>query len=306
VRRLSLVFGLVLLASSLSGWFGDRFWIAELASSVRVQLLVVAIAATVFSLAVRAPVGAFLAAVAVAVNVVVLSPLFGSVDTEPVGRERLVIAHVNLQRRALDENELRRALEERGPDLLFLLDPPKEWVRTHKAFAGYRIFGDGSPKVAAVVFAIDEPSRVGRPLVEGLPGAALVVERSFAGSPVWILGLHAQAPVTPHKLRKRDRTLRVAGLLAARHTGARIVLGDLNATPWSDALKHLERVAGLENSMEGRGVQASWPALFGPLGVPIDHFLSSGELVVIKRETGPTLGSTHRSVWVTVGRASAQ
>ena len=108
------------------------------------------------------------------------------------------------------------------------------------------------------------------------------------------------------RFRRRDRALRVAGALAAGQTGARIVLGDMNATPWSGALNQLGRVAGLENSMKGRGVQASWPALLGPVGVPIDQFLSSAELAVIKRDTGPTLGSTHRSVWVTIGLRSGQ
>ncbi len=306
MRRLSLGLALVILVLSLAGWLGDRFWVGELSSSIRPQLLIAAILVGVVALVLRAGVGAVLIAIAIAANVFVLASLYGGTDTRPVGLDRLVIAHVNMQHRGLDQAELAQVLNERKPDLLFLLDPPREWVRKHRAFSGYGVFGDGSPKVAAVVLAVQRPSLVGRPFVEGLPGSALVVETTIENQPLWILGLHTQSPMTPHKLWKRNRTLRIAGLLAAQPAGARIVLGDLNATPWSDALKQLERVAGLKNSMEGRGVQSSWPALLGPFGVAIDQFLASDEIVVLKRQTGPTFGSTHRSVWVTVALAQSQ
>jgi endonuclease/exonuclease/phosphatase (EEP) superfamily protein YafD len=305
VRRLSVVLAGVVLSLSVLAWLGSRFWPAELASSLRPQLLGLAVVVLVIGLVVRSPVAAILATVAIAANVVVIGPLYRGGDSRATGSERLVVAHINLQRRALDQAELEQALRERKPDLVFLLDPPKDWVARQRTFAGYGVFGDGSPKVGAVVLARGAPVRVGRPLVDGLPGATLVVETTLASSTVWILGVHAQSPVTPHRLAKRDRTLRVVGRLAARHTGARIVLGDLNSTPWSSALNQLEDAAGLENSMDGRGLQASWPALLGPFGVPIDQFLSSKELVVLGRETGPTFGSTHRSLWVRVGLAVA-
>jgi endonuclease/exonuclease/phosphatase (EEP) superfamily protein YafD len=304
-RRALLGIGAVVLAVTLAGFVGDRLWPTELAASVRLQLLVLALVVTVTALAVRAPVAAAIAAAAVVANAVVIAPLFDGVESRPTGTDRLSVAHVNMQHRALDDGELARALRERRPDLLFLLDPPAGWVRGHATFAGYRVLGDGSQKVSAAVLAREAPPRVGRPFVEGLPGSALVVETTLEGGPVWILAMHAQAPTTPHLLAKRNRSLRAAGRLAGGREGARVVLGDLNSTPWSDAIERLEDEGRLVSSARGRGIQASWPAVLGPAGVAIDHLLHSPELAVVERELGPTLGSTHRSLWVTLARGAS-
>jgi hypothetical protein len=81
-----------------------------------------------------------------------------------------------------------------------------------------------------------------------------------------------------------------------------VVVGDLNITPWSHAFRSLER-AGLRNSQRGFGLQATWPAGYGPFMVPIDHALHSRDLTVTHREVGPAHGSSHRSVLVELAPA---
>ena len=67
----------------------------------------------------------------------------------------------------------------------------------------------------------------------------------------------------PSKLRRRDRRHYVSqGRLAAHQEGARIVLGDINATPWSDALKRLGRrgrAAELDEGTRDPGIVAGIP-----------------------------------------------
>jgi endonuclease/exonuclease/phosphatase (EEP) superfamily protein YafD len=79
------------------------------------------------------------------------------------------------------------------------------------------------------------------------------------------------------------------------------VVGDLNASPWSHSFRSLAD-SDLINSLNGFGLQASWPAVLGPFGVPIDHLLHSAELTTVSREIGPSLGSEHRSVFITLAR----
>ena len=66
-----------------------------------------------------------------------------------------------------------------------------------------------------------------------------------------------------------------------------LVLGDLNATPWSSVLQSLEGSADLRNSAYGYGVQATWPSRAWRLGIPIDQLLHSRDLTVTDRNTGP-------------------
>lgn len=59
----------------------------------------------------------------------------------------------------------------------------------------------------------------------------------------------------------------------------------------------MDRV-GLVNSLRCRGLQPSWPAALGPLGIPIDHLLHGPELATVGRERGPAFGSDHRMLHV--------
>jgi endonuclease/exonuclease/phosphatase (EEP) superfamily protein YafD len=77
-----------------------------------------------------------------------------------------------------------------------------------------------------------------------------------------------------------------------------MVLGDLNLSPWSPYFGDLLSSAGLRDSREGFGIQASWPTAVPLLRVPIDHVLYSPEVVINHRQIGPDVGSDHLPVVV--------
>ena len=77
-----------------------------------------------------------------------------------------------------------------------------------------------------------------------------------------------------------------------------VLIGDLNATPWSAAFKKLLRDTGIKNASQGRGLYPTWPTFFLPLRIPIDQFLHTPEIEIISRQTGPHVGSDHFPVIV--------
>ncbi len=77
-----------------------------------------------------------------------------------------------------------------------------------------------------------------------------------------------------------------------------LVVGDLNAMPWSRPLRSLREVTGLVDSLRGRGVQPSWPAEMPWIGrITIDHVLHSTHLVTEERALGGFVGSDHRPAY---------
>ena len=79
-------------------------------------------------------------------------------------------------------------------------------------------------------------------------------------------------------------------------------LGDLNATPWLRPLGALRAAAGLADSLEGHGVQPSWPADLPWIArIPIDLVLHSFHLATEARTLGRFVGSDHRPVFVRLG-----
>ena len=116
--------------------------------------------------------------------------------------------------------------------------------------------------------------------------------------------LHAVSPLSPGRHRLRDQQLAAAGSWARAQPEPVVVLGDLNAVPWSAALHSLEHDAGLSSSSDGFGLQASWPSLAGFAGVPIDQLLTSRDLTATRRQTRSGFGSTRRSLWVELAFAA--
>ena len=114
---------------------------------------------------------------------------------------------------------------------------------------------------------------------------------------VALTSLHPPPPVRQRSARVRNEILELAASLAEAE-GSRLLIGDLNCTPWSPHFRALCRATGLRDSALGHGVQATWFPRSLPIGIPIDHVLVSEDIRIESREVGPNLGSDHRPVVV--------
>jgi endonuclease/exonuclease/phosphatase (EEP) superfamily protein YafD len=124
------------------------------------------------------------------------------------------------------------------------------------------------------------------------------VEVSFTpdgwSTPLTVLGTHPLAPTDDGRAALRDAQLGFAGQWAAERTGAYLVAGDFNATPWSWPFRRLLDLGELRNSQVGFGLQPSFSSQSNLLlRVPIDHLVHSEALEVTDRRLGPSLGSDH-------------
>lgn len=133
---------------------------------------------------------------------------------------------------------------------------------------------------------------------DGSPSLAGLVEAG--GQPLRFLGLHAHWPVTPSLAAARDRALQAAAALASTADEPVVLLGDLNLTPDSPAFDRLLARSGLRDALQGGGWRPTWLAGFWPLALRIDHVLVSSDLCVERAEVGPSIGSDHRPVVVTL------
>jgi endonuclease/exonuclease/phosphatase (EEP) superfamily protein YafD len=114
------------------------------------------------------------------------------------------------------------------------------------------------------------------------------------GMPIHVLASHPVSPLTPTRAAQRDRALERLASLARDLKGPVVIMGDLNATPWSPRLQALVADAELIDSQLGHGLQPSYPADRGRFGLAIDHVLHTQELTAVDRELGPAFGSDHR------------
>jgi endonuclease/exonuclease/phosphatase (EEP) superfamily protein YafD len=134
----------------------------------------------------------------------------------------------------------------------------------------------------------------------GLP--SIEARLDFHGREVVIIATH---PVPPYGRAYADfRDTQLAALADhVQQTGDAVLLvGDLNATPWSAAMRIATR-----GNLGFRSLAAPWTPTWRArslFAIPIDHALCTAPLVITRREVGPDVGSDHRPIVLDVGWAA--
>ena len=184
------------------------------------------------------------------------------------------------------------------------------WEYVTAVDADVTVFSETSPELLADADALEashDIAQVGEFLVllrRGLEAQVVrppavhhgvVVSVVHDGRPLTLVGVHAWPAFDEAEM---GRTFTDLERVCAGSAAPVVVVGDLNATPWSHRVRGFLARTGLRDSSVGHGVQASfpfWPPVVGiPFRLPIDHGLHAPELACARRELGPALGSNHR------------
>ncbi len=283
--------------ATLAGFLGKCWWIFELTTHFRPHLAVVAgIFAVLWAIKRRWRWTMFTGATA-AINIGLVLALFWPPKQTATGQgTHLRLVSVNLHASNTHTELALEFLKRMDADVVLLMEVNERWM---KALTPLR---DRYPEVIAELreddFGIALLSRVAATNSQVIyPGEAEVPSISttllVGGQAVRLLGTHPLPPGSAEYANGRNQQLREIAALARKANEPMIVLGDLNVTPWSPFFTELLRAGGLQNTSQGRGLFASWPADL-PLGrIPIDHCLITPNLKVRDKQTGPQIGSDH-------------
>lgn len=111
-----------------------------------------------------------------------------------------------------------------------------------------------------------------------------------------LLAVHPPPPYGPSLSHQRDQQFENFTSHFEELTGACLLIGDLNASPWSTPRKRLRNATGMR---EGSPGVTTWPAaLPWLLRIPIDSVLMRGPIEVTRAETAERVGSDHLPVIV--------
>jgi len=235
-----------------------------------------------------------------------LFPLYFDHPPAPAANAKaLTILHFNVYTQNPRRAEIIDYIRETEADLVFLLEVGPQWEKLlHTLSPDYRIiqylparhnFG-----IAVIGRVPINKSRIRRDNPFNL--AALEVELEWEGEPLVIHAIHTIPPVDARATAARNTQLLDLAREVAASSHATLVVGDINATPWSSVSDEFEELSGLRNGQQGFGYQATWPTRI-PVGrIPIDASYHSASMTVIHREIGPELGSDHLPVIFEVAR----
>ena len=116
------------------------------------------------------------------------------------------------------------------------------------------------------------------------------------------IAAHPVPPIGAELARLRNRQLEQLAQRLSAMTTPRIVVGDFNLAPFSPHFADFIDQTGLDNALRGKGPSFTWPSFFLPLGIPIDHVMTSAEFEVTRYFREQDIGSDHFPVVVDVNR----
>lgn len=298
---------------TLAAFFGRWVWWLDVLANFRAQYVVaLAILGLIVAMSKWRKTGYAILGVAL-VNLVVVLPLFiGSPADARIDADTLRVMSFNLLSDNEQYSEVIDYIRAIDPDLVFLHEASRPWeVAIDSAELDYEVVRARSEDLifgTLVLVRGEGLTAVSHGFAAGAPRAvALDYTPHGWDTSLSVLGTHPLAPTDQERADLRDAQLGFAGEWAGEQTGAFIVVGDFNATPWSWPFRRLMGSADLENSQSGFGLQPTYASTSNLLlRIPIDHLVHSLELEVIGRQLGPALGSDHFPLVVDLQVANPQ
>jgi len=298
ITQLSLVCVLLL---SVAGYLGRLSKYAELASHFRLQYLLGSSACLLACFLSREWAWASAAAVGVAINLVEVASW--SISGRNLAgnragwrRVKLILANVNFENTA---HETFIAFAQRhAPDILVVQEVDAAWCDSLQALKSLYPFSetkseDGGSGMALYSRFQFEPLTIDLPESGARPG--ILVNMKVDGVSVSLLSLHPRTPVRTRHFKLRNEMLAAAADCLQNLPAPKVLVGDLNITPWSHYYWSFVKQTRLAPVRKGFGLLPSWPAFlfFKWLMIPLDHCLVSGDIKVIEVRTGERIGSDH-------------
>ncbi|HEY5623555.1 MAG TPA: endonuclease/exonuclease/phosphatase family protein [Gammaproteobacteria bacterium] len=188
-----------------------------------------------------------------------------------------------------------------SPDIAVLVEINDDWrraLRELESLYPYRVERTEESKFGIVLLSrlplLDTAIRD----LRGTPAALATVQ--IEGRPLRIVAAHFRPPESRRWSADRNAQLDELGRWIAGETTAVVAVGDFNITAFSPIFSDWLDEHGLIAAAQSRPLSVSWPAFLPLLGILIDHYVVTDELVIGDYSRGPPIGSDHYPLLATI------
>ena len=193
------------------------------------------------------------------------------------------------------------------PDLFLAMEIDDWWDRTLEPLSADMPYG--ATKITGSYYGIRLFSRL--PLtdtdVRFLAGretpSVVATVKLRDGEAATFLGIHPRPPLVEQSALPRDAELYAAAAILRGRDGPAVMAGDLNATPWEDAVQRTRRIAGLVSPRRGYGYVYSFDAQSWWAKWPLDQIDYKPGFTALSLERLAPVGSDHYPYVVRLCRA---
>ncbi len=286
-------------AAMILGCFGSVSWLLDLFSHFQMQYFPILLFASAYLAFKKCRIEALVMTLFLTANFAGIAGFYFSRDRSPENGTPVRIMLSNVYTANSSYDLLRNLVTEEDPDIIVLEEISREWLDNIGALKEkypYKILCPQEDNFGIGIFS-KLPLTSEKVSYWGdyrLPYIEAKVEH--CGKHFDIIAVHTVPPMRKDGWLMRNEQILDFAVIAKSKSSPTVLIGDLNVTPWSPVFRKLKRDSGLQDSMKGFGVQASWPVQIFPLRIPLDHCLVSKEIFVKNRKLGGDLGSDHYPV----------
>ncbi|MEX6508488.1 endonuclease/exonuclease/phosphatase family protein [Jiella sp. M17.18] len=121
-----------------------------------------------------------------------------------------------------------------------------------------------------------------------------------SGQTIRFYGIHPRPPTFGQSSAERDAVVSAAALAIADDKQPSILIGDMNATPWSSIVRRSARIGHLLDPRLGRGWYPTWKANATIMRWPLDEVLFGPAFALTDFQVLPPFGSDHQPTLTTL------
>lgn len=292
---------------TVAGLAGRYHWVFDLVAHFPLQCGVVLLVVSALLAVIRKRFACLVFLGLVAVNGMRMLPQFMPITRQSLaGAETLKAMLINVQTESRGYAETIKLVLNEKPDFVFVEEVDDKWMQELGALSNayQHVIAEPREDNFGAALLSQRPFREKRVLYLGDAGVPSLAARfDVSGQDLLVVGTHPVPPVGTTDFALRNQQLDCVAEYIRKRSLPTLLLGDLNVSPWSYYFRQFVRKSQLSDSSRGFGFQPTWPTVSLLLLVPIDHCLSSREVVVTNRRTCPSIGSDHYPLLVefTVG-----
>jgi endonuclease/exonuclease/phosphatase (EEP) superfamily protein YafD len=297
VKRLLAGLGSAAVVASVLPLAARLWWVFELFTHFRVQLLAGLAVLTLLFAARRAWTWCGLLALCMAANVAPLLPYIQPVAAGAARPATLTVLGVNVEADNDEPAQLLASIAQSNPDVVLVLEFTERWGEHFAPLAAAYPHQFRRPRFDPFGIALfsRHPFESVAELDLGATSAIDARLRTPRGT-TRLIGVHLMPPVSAEWARQRNSQLDALADHAASATEPLIVLGDFNISPYSPYFRDWLAETQLTDAGRGLGPRFSWPSFLPLLGIPIDHCIVSESLGVAEYRRLGAFGSDHYPV----------
>lgn len=304
-----VLMGGLMIVGLLPSWIGlagGLHWVFDLCSHFRWQYLAVCVVAVIWAAWKRHRLVLLVSGATLLLN----GWMIGQMAWNPeVSREgvagdfKLRVLSMNVLTSNHDSRSVKREIEASEAEVVFLMEVNHRWTAALSELRALYPHHVALPREDNFGVALFSKIPWTRQEILWLGQAhvpSIEIELSHQGRPLTIIGTHPLPPVGGTYSRARNEQLESLAEHVMEAGTPVLVVGDLNATPWSAGMRLLMSTGHLRF----RSLYPPWAPTWrvgSVFAIPIDHALCTPPLVITDRTIGPDVGSDHRPLLVDVG-----